>query len=306
MSFSFDDYLGQCQQRINGALATNLGSFHSRFAAANSSPHLSRLEQAIRYSLLNGGKRVRPLLVYASAAVISDNYSPSALDQVASAVEMIHAYSLIHDDLPAMDDDDLRRGQPSCHRAFDDATAILAGDALQARAFEVLSELKGSSPEIQLQLIQRLATASGQTGMVGGQAIDLNAVSREIDIDHLETLHQLKTGALIRASVSMGALFAGAKPEQLAALDDYARAIGLAFQVHDDILDIEGDTKTLGKQQGADQALNKPTYPKLLGLEGARDKAHQLHQQAQDALAGFDLRAQPLRELATYIITRSH
>ena len=306
MSFSFDEYLELCQRRINTALALNLGSFSSPFSISDSREHLSRLEQALRYSLLNGGKRVRPLLVYAAAAAIAEDASAPGLDQVACSVEMIHAYSLIHDDLPAMDDDDLRRGQATCHRAFDEATAILTGDALQARAFELLTELKSTPAEVQLQLIRQLATASGQTGMVGGQAIDLGAVARVIDLDHLETLHQLKTGALIRAAVSMGALFAGADTIQLQSLDNYARAIGLAFQVHDDILDIESDTLTLGKQQGADQALDKPTYPKLLRLKGAIDKARQLHQQAQDALTPFGQQAQPLRELATYIISRSH
>jgi geranylgeranyl pyrophosphate synthase len=306
MSFSFDEYLTQCQQRVNEALALNLGSFSSPFSSSDSREHLSRLEQALRYSLLNGGKRVRPLLVYAAATAIAEDPCDRGLDQVACSVEMIHAYSLIHDDLPAMDDDDLRRGQATCHRAFDEATAILAGDALQARAFELLTELESTPADVQLQLIRRLATASGQTGMVGGQAIDLNAVARDIDLHHLETLHQLKTGALIRAAVSMGALFAGADAIQLQSLDDYARAIGLAFQVHDDILDIESDTLTLGKQQGADQALNKPTYPKLLGLQGAKEKAQQLHQQAQDALTPFGQQARPLRELATYIISRSH
>jgi geranylgeranyl pyrophosphate synthase len=306
MSFSFDEYLTQCQQRVNEALALNLGSFSSPFSSSDSRVHLSRLEQALRYSLLNGGKRVRPLLVYAAATVIAEDDSAPGLDQVACSVEMIHAYSLIHDDLPAMDDDDLRRGQATCHRAFDEATAILAGDALQARAFELLTELESTTADVRLQLIRKLATASGQTGMVGGQAIDLDAVARDINLDHLETLHQLKTGALIRAAVSMGALFAGADASQLKSLDNYARAIGLAFQVHDDILDIESDTLTLGKQQGADQALNKPTYPKLLGLKGAKEKARQLHQQAQDALIPFGQQARPLRELATYIISRSH
>ncbi len=306
MNFSFDDYLRQCQHRINTALAVNLGSFTSSFSHTDSRPHLARLEQAIRYSLLNGGKRVRPLLVYASAAAITDDNDPEGLDQLASALEMIHAYSLIHDDLPAMDDDDLRRGQASCHRAFDEATAILAGDALQARAFEIITELNGANAETKLQLIKQLSAASGQTGMVGGQAIDLAATNQEINLDHLETLHRLKTGALIRAAVTMAAHYAGATPTQLQALDEYAEAIGLAFQVQDDILDIEGDTATLGKQQGADQALNKPTYPSLLGLEAAREKAQKLHQQALEALDCFGRQAQPLRELASYIISRSH
>ncbi|MBN4055660.1 polyprenyl synthetase family protein [bacterium AH-315-K03] len=219
---------------------------------------------------------------------------------------MIHAYSLIHDDLPAMDDDDLRRGQATCHRAFDEATAILTGDLLQARAFEILTELTACSAEIKLQLIKELTSACGQKGMVGGQAIDLYAVNQSINLTHLETLHCLKTGALIRAAVAMGARFAGATQKQLDALDNYAQAIGLAFQVQDDILDIESDTHTLGKTQGADQAMNKPTYPALLGLEGAKTKAQHLHQQALSALHDFGTQASPLQDVSNYIISRRH
>ncbi|WP_101759079.1 polyprenyl synthetase family protein [Oceanicoccus sp. KOV_DT_Chl] len=307
-SNAFDQYRQQSTQRINLALVKYTGSFDSPYATVDSSAYLERLQQAISYSLLNGGKRVRPLLVYAAANAVG-GASPtlaSNLDRAACALEMIHAYSLIHDDLPAMDDDDLRRGQPTCHKAFDEATAILAGDALQSRAFELLTELEDCEPAIALQLVRLLAKASGQQGMVGGQAIDLRAVNQHIDIAHLETIHRLKTGALIRAAIAMGATLAAADSQQLTALDRYGEAIGLSFQVQDDILDIESDTDTLGKTQGADIALNKPTYPALLGLQQAKALAQDLHQQALDALQAFGSGADPLRALSQYIINRSH
>lgn len=306
MSETFLSYRERCTERINRALVENLGDFHSPFAAVDTRNYLSRLQQAITHSLLNGGKRVRPMLVYAAANAMGNSCNRSDLDKVACAAEMIHAYSLIHDDLPAMDDDDLRRGQPSCHRAFDEATAILAGDALQARAFELLTQLSSTDAETQLALIKNLTAAAGQTGMIGGQAMDLGAVEQNISLSHLETLHQLKTGALIRSAVAMGAIHAGANEPQRQALDQYAQAIGLSFQVQDDILDIESDTETLGKQQGADIALNKPTYPALLGLDQAKQKATDLHQQALQALTLFDQQAEPLRQLSAYIISRNH
>ncbi len=305
MSDTFTQFLQHSKTRIDRALELYIGSVTSPYSDTDSSPYLQRLQQALRYSLLNGGKRVRPVLVYAAANAIG-NTAAADIDKVACAIEMIHAYSLIHDDLPAMDDDDLRRGQPSCHRAFDEATAILAGDALQARAFELLTELTSCSAEIKLKMLTTLTTAAGQQGMVGGQAIDLMAVDQFIDLAQLETMHRLKTGALIRAAVTMGAAFAGASEKQLQALDCYADAIGLAFQVQDDILDIEADTSTLGKTQGADQALNKPTYPSLLGLDGAKTKALELHQQALTALDAFSDSAAMLRALSDYIISRSH
>ena len=220
-------------------------------------------------------------------------------------MELIHAYSLIHDDLPAMDNDDLRRGQPTCHRAFDEASAILAGDALQALAFDWLTHAGNWHAETRLQMTRILARAAGPQGMAGGQAIDLASVGNQLDLASLEYMHQHKTGALIRASVQLGALASEqASPEQLAALADYADCIGLAFQVQDDILDIESDTSVLGKQQGADLARNKPTYPALLGLEGARAKAAALRDQALDSLSGFAAQADPLRQLAHYIVQR--
>jgi geranylgeranyl pyrophosphate synthase len=305
MSESFESYVSGCRERIDAVLAQQLGAPASEYSDT-AAAHLTQLFAAMRYSLLNGGKRVRPLLVYATAAALGDNCSAAALDGAACAIEYIHAYSLVHDDLPAMDDDDLRRGNPTVHRAYDEATAILAGDALQGRAFEMLAQLPSTGADIRLALIATLAAAAGPRGMVGGQAIDLAAVQQRIDLTHLETMHRLKTGALIRAAVRVGALLSGATPAQLAALDNYAAAIGLSFQVQDDILDITSDTATLGKQQGADRARAKPTYPALLGLSAARAKAQALHHEALTALDGFDTRADRLRQLSAYIVERQH
>lgn len=266
-----------------------------------------QLHQAMRYAVLDGGKRVRPILVYAAGYAVEAN--ETALDAPASAVEFIHAYSLVHDDLPAMDDDDLRRGKPTCHKAFTEAQAILAGDALQSLAFHTIAHsLPKSIPaEQKLDILDALAVASGSRGMAGGQAIDLAAVGKSLNIAELEDMHVHKTGALIRASVKMGAL---CQPkidsEQLKKLDHFAKCIGLAFQIQDDILDVTGDTETLGKTQGADIALNKPTYPSLLGLEGAREMATKLHHEAHESLNIFAERAEPLRWLADYIVKRNY
>lgn len=266
-----------------------------------------QLHKAMRYSVLNGGKRIRPILVYAAGYAVSAD--ESALDAPASAIEFIHAYSLIHDDLPAMDDDDLRRGKPTCHKAFDEAQAILAGDALQSLAFHTIAHglPKNIPAEQKLEIIDTLATSSGSRGMAGGQAIDLASVGKSLNIAELEDMHVHKTGALIRASVKMGAL---CQPEiakeQLKKLDHYAKCIGLAFQIQDDILDVTSDTETLGKTQGADIALNKPTYPSLLGLEGAREMAEELHKNAHDSLDIFAEKAEPLRWLADYIVKRDY
>jgi len=254
----------------------------------------ARLQEAMRYSVVGGGgKRVRPILVYAAGRAF--NVSLTQLDACACAVEIIHAYSLIHDDLPAMDNDDLRRGRPTCHKAFDDATAILAGDALQAFAFEVLSTDSNlqTSAENRVKMISLLAQASGSNGMAGGQAIDLGAVGKSLVLDELENMHLLKTGALIRASVLLGAM---CSPNIQAA----------AFQIHDDILDITADTQTLGKPQGSDIQQNKPTYPALLGLDGAAERALKLHERAIKALENFDESADILRQLSVYIIERKH
>ncbi len=265
----------------------------------------ARLQDAMHYSLCNGGKRVRPMLVYASALAIDE--CNELTDITAAAIECIHAYSLIHDDLPAMDDDDLRRGQPTNHIAFDEATAILAGDALQTLAFDWLSETQIIEPQIQLQMLQILAKASGSVGMVAGQSIDLASVDQQLTLEQLTKMHSLKTGALITASIKLGALSTGMSTEkQLNALNTYAEAIGLAFQVQDDILDVTADTETLGKQQGADIANNKPTFVSLLGLEEAQKKASSLYEDALNALSGFDYRADNLRNLAAYIVKRQY
>lgn len=291
-------YQAQCQQRVDAAL-------ERLFVAPQ--PELQRLYQAMRYSVTNGGKRVRPLLVYAACEALGGNIEHA--DGAACAVELIHAYSLVHDDLPAMDDDDLRRGKPTTHKAFDEAAAILAGDGLQTLAFEVLSnaELNPHNAEQRLAMIATLARASGPAGMVGGQAIDLGSVGQALGQTALENMHRHKTGALIEASVTLGALASGnAAPTALAALQRYAQAIGLAFQVQDDILDIESDTHTLGKTQGKDQANDKPTYPAILGLQNAKGYALELRDQALAALENLGSAAEPLRMLARYIVERRH
>lgn len=264
-----------------------------------------KLADAMIYGVCNGGKRLRPFLLYATAKALGASWDHA--DAAAVALEMIHSYSLVHDDLPAMDDDDLRRGKPTCHRAFDEATAILAGDGLLTMAFDVLANAPLAT-EQRLQLIQVLAQASGALGMVAGQSIDLNHVGKTMSLAELERMHRHKTGALIRAAVHMGAIVAPQPPtpSQLTALLSYADAIGLAFQVRDDILDVEGDTALLGKHSGADIALNKPTYPALLGLVGAKAKAEQLLKDALTALEPLLGDTQPLVELAHYIVTRDH
>jgi farnesyl diphosphate synthase len=290
-------YLGSCRARVGQALDSWLPD--DRLPP-------TRLHEAMRYALLGAGKRVRPVLVYAGGAALG--IRPERLDGPACAVEMIHAYSLVHDDLPAMDDDDLRRGRPTCHKAFDEATAILVGDALQSLAFQVLAKDEGMEvgAEARLQMIELLARAAGSRGMAGGQALDLDAEGRELNIVELENIHIHKTGALIRASVGMATLAqAGADRDQVRHLDRYAKCIGLAFQVQDDILDVTGDTATLGKTQGKDQRQDKATYPALLGLSGAREKAQALCDEALAALDGLGAGADPLRWLACYIVGRS-
>ncbi len=269
--------------------------------------HPSDLHQAMRYAVLGGGKRIRPVLVYSAGAAVGA--ALESLDGPACAVEFIHAYSLIHDDLPAMDNDDLRHGQPTCHKAFGEALAILAGDALQALAFQVLGQdpTVVSDPIIRLRMLDLLARAAGSRGMVGGQAIDLAAVGRELTLAELENMHIHKTGALIRASVLLGALSRPeVEPAALERLDRYAKCVGLAFQIRDDILDVIGDTATLGKTQGTDRALNKPTYPELLGLDGAREHTRLLCQEALASLEPLGLEAEPLRWIANYIVERVH
>ncbi|OUR89573.1 geranyl transferase [Gammaproteobacteria bacterium 42_54_T18] len=297
--FEFDlpPYLQQCQDAVDTRLEYWLIE----------QPSISQnLAEAMRYATFNGGKRVRPILVFAAAEALGANKN-QAVD-AACALEMVHAYSLVHDDLPAMDNDDLRRGKPTCHIAFDEATAILAGDSLQCFAFEVLTEsdLPAMTDNIKLAMIRTLAKASGTIGMAGGQALDLASEGKQLTLEELETVHRHKTGCLIRASVAMGGMIAQGNEQQMHALDEYADAIGLAFQVQDDILDIISDTETLGKQQGADIALNKATYPNILGLDAAKLLAQDLNHKAQNALTSFDEKALPLRALANYIVSRSH
>ena len=290
--------LKRCRERVANAI-------DARLPASSESPE--KLHEAMRYAVLNGGKRVRASLVYMTGQALG---APEAwLDAPAVAVELIHAYSLVHDDLPSMDDDDLRRGQPTCHIAFDEATALLAGDALQTAAFEVLTgaeEFRNTSAPV-LEMVRTLAHGSGAAGMAGGQAIDLASVGRSISLAELENMHVHKTGALIRSAVRLGAL-AGAPDdeEMLARLDRYAHAIGLAFQIQDDILDVVGETAIMGKQQGADEALNKPNYPALVGLERAQAMAAEQHASAMEAIAPLGAEADPLRWLSAYIVSRSH
>ena len=287
-----------------------------------------RLHEAMRYVVLNGGKRIRAILVIATGEALQAD--AGHLVRPACAVELIHAYSLVHDDLPSMDDDDLRRGAPACHRAFDEATALLAGDALQTLAFEILAgggPAPGGAPVVSGggldaidggsraapggvaagagEMVRTLAHASGSRGMAGGQAVDLESIGRILTFEQLENMHLHKTGALIRASVRLGAQSAGARdPELLDRLDEYARCIGLAFQIRDDVLDVESDTGTLGKRQGADAERNKPTYPAILGLEASRAHARVLHERALERLAPLGRDADPLRELAGFIVSR--
>jgi geranylgeranyl pyrophosphate synthase len=264
-----------------------------------------RLHAAQRYAVLGGGKRLRPLLVYCTGEALK--IPAEILDAPAAAVELIHSYSLVHDDLPAMDNDDLRRGQATTHRAFDEATAILAGDALQVLAFSLLSRDRtpGVSGDARLKMIQILADASGTMGMAGGQAIDLAAVGRALTLDVLEAMHRLKTGALIRASVLMAAACSqDLSSANWAALDEYAQDIGLAFQIQDDILDVEGNTEVIGKTSGADAARDKPTYPSVMGLEAAKHRARELTLRASERLNPLGDGARVLAWLASYVIER--
>jgi geranylgeranyl pyrophosphate synthase len=264
-----------------------------------------RLLEGMRYSTLAGGKRVRPVLVYATGEALGAPLD--ALDAAAAAVELIHVYSLVHDDLPAMDNDDLRRGRPTCHRAFDEATAILVGDALQARAFEVLAHAPAHVPATaRLEMLKVLADAIGTRGMAGGQAIDLEAVRQSLDVIGLERMHRQKTGALITASVLLGAISAGCEDGPVrAALTEFGAEIGLAFQIHDDILDVEGSTTTLGKRAGADADRVKPTYPSVLGLDEARIQAVRRRDRAIAALAPLGSRFTHLAEFAGFLVSRA-
>lgn len=296
-SVELNAYQSDCQQWVNTRLEWWLNRQNGL---------APRLVEAMRYATFNGGKRIRPILAYAAAQAVNGSTTP--VHDIAAALEMVHSYSLVHDDLPAMDNDELRRGKPTCHIAFDEATAILAGDALQCLAFEVLTESDAEiSDSARLLLIHELAKASGTQGMAGGQALDLAAEGQILSLQELETIHHHKTGCLIRASVKMGAL---SQPqvnnEQLQALDQFALHVGLAFQVQDDILDVIGHTEQLGKKQGADQALSKATYPSLLGLDEAQAMAKSLCNKALHSLDIFGESADTLRALAAYIVSRSH
>jgi len=263
----------------------------------------AKLHEAMRYTVLGGGKRVRPLLAFASGELFGAD--ADAVARAACAAEMIHAYSLVHDDMPCMDDDALRRGKPTVHVAYDEATALLVGDALQAQAFEVLAGSTGVAPARLVTMLRLLAEAAGSGGMCGGQAIDLDSVGLSLSLEQLERMHQLKTGAMLRVSVLLGAL-AGRELDaaELRALAEYARAIGLAFQVVDDVLDATEDSATLGKTAGKDAAANKPTYVSILGLAPSKALAEQLRRQAHEALAPFGEQALRLRELADLIVQR--
>lgn len=307
MSQLASELLNNSQLRVDQFLNQHLTAKTSVYGDHSTNSSSEPLLSAMRYSSLNGGKRVRPALVYATAHCCQAKQGfDKALDHIAAAIECIHAYSLIHDDLPAMDDDDLRRGQPSCHKQFNEATAILAGDALQTEAFLILSQISDVSASARIELIQTLAQAAGWQGMIGGQMIDLNNEDKSIGLEALQAMHALKTGALIRASIKMAAIACQATAEQSHKLDTFARAIGLAFQIQDDILDIESDTKTLGKQQGADLALDKSTFPKLLGLGGAKKAALDQQQQASDALRPFGEPAKQLQAIGDFIIQRPY
>ncbi|HLV76667.1 MAG TPA: farnesyl diphosphate synthase [Marinobacter sp.] len=288
-------YLEYCRARIDRELSETIQQ-------TAVSP---RLQEAMRYSTLGGGKRIRPALCLAAARAVGGQEAGALAP--ACALELIHAYSLVHDDLPAMDDDDLRRGRPTTHIAFDEATAILAGDALQTLAFSLLADAPALTNSQRVCMISCLARAAGLQGMVGGQAIDLESVGQALTIEQLETMHRHKTGALIEAAVQLGAYTApGVSEAQLGAMTEYASALGLAFQVQDDLLDIEGATEVIGKRQGSDAAKAKPTYPALLGVDGARARLASLLQQSKQALAEFGPEADPLRAMADYVVSRDH
>jgi farnesyl diphosphate synthase len=296
----FDAWMKTVQAHVEEALGGLLPS-------AAAVPH--KLHEAMRYTTLGGGKRVRPLLVFAAGDLFGA--APRALERAAAAVEMIHVYSLVHDDMPCMDDDALRRGKPTVHVAYDEATALLVGDALQAQAFSVLAGADADAggdalpPARVLAMLRVLAHAAGPAGMCGGQAIDLDSVGLNLTRAQLEQMHQLKTGALLRAAVLLGALCGkDVSAAERSALDVYANAIGLAFQVVDDVLDATADSATLGKTAGKDAAANKPTYVSILGLDASRELAEQLRREAHDALAPFGEQARRLRELADLIVER--
>ncbi len=296
MPHLFQPRLAAYQNRVNTAL--------DKYLPADDPPE-HNLAAAIRYSVMGGGKRIRPAMVYAAGEAIG--VSTDLMDIPACAVEMIHAYSLIHDDLPAMDDDNLRRGRPTCHKAFDEATAILAGDALQALAYEILAkdDHKELTAEHRIEMLSLLTEASGAHGMAGGQAADLASVGKQLNLTQLEHMHQLKTGALIRASILLGGMCKqNITPLEIDILENYALCIGLSFQIQDDILDVIGNTKTMGKPQGSDQAQKKPTFPAIIGLEESKQLALEQHTLALKHLEPLAEKADSLRQLSAYIVER--
>ncbi len=298
--FQLEAWLASQSQRAEGALLHFLDS-------ENSIPE--HLHEAMRYAVLGGGKRIRPLLVYAASELSpKEMLDPILVDSAAAAIEMIHAYSLVHDDLPCMDDDDLRRGRPTVHKAYDEATALLVGDALQTRAFEILSTHEASDSAItitvRLAMIKALAFASGSKGMAGGQAIDLQHVGKKMDLPALERMHAMKTGALLHCAVQLGGIAAQLPKEPMASLHSYAKALGLAFQVVDDILDATADSATLGKTAGKDAAQDKPTYVTLKGLDYAQELAKELKGRALNSLNQFGPEADALRHLAGLVVDR--
>jgi geranylgeranyl pyrophosphate synthase len=296
MPHEFQSRLDTYQKRVNAALDKYLPT---------EDPPEHKLAEAIRYSVIGGGKRIRPAMVYAAGEAMG--VSTDLLDIPACAVEMIHAYSLVHDDLPAMDNDDLRRGRPTCHKAFDEATAMLAGDALQALAYEILAkdDHEELTPEHRIEMLSLLTEASGAHGMAGGQAVDLASVGKHLTLAQLEHMHRLKTGALIRASILLGGMCKqDVSKQEIDLLSDYALCIGLSFQIQDDILDVTSDTETLGKPQGSDEEQEKPTFPAIIGLEESRQRALQQHELALKILEPLDKKADSLRELSAYIVER--
>jgi geranylgeranyl pyrophosphate synthase len=293
---AFGQQLTQWQTRMEQALA-------SRLPGADEVP--ARLHEAMRYSVLGGGKRIRPALVFATGRTLG--LDDDQVEAAACAIELVHVYSLVHDDLPAMDDDDLRRGRPTCHKAYDEATAVLVGDALQPLAFQLLARdpKLPSDPAIRLKLIDLLAEASGTFGMAGGQAIDLGVQGQAIGIAEVEQMHARKTGALIKVSVMMAAACVPTLSRaRTDSLDRFATAIGLAFQIQDDLLDVLGDASTLGKATGADSARAKPTFPAVIGVAASQQRLHKLHAEALTALAPFEAAAEPLRLLAEWLLKR--
>jgi geranylgeranyl diphosphate synthase type II len=292
---NLEEYIAHQQRRVEAAL--------DRWVPAESvDPPV--IHRAMRYSLFAGGKRIRPLLAMAAADAISD--APVGIESAACALELIHTYSLIHDDLPALDNDDLRRGRPTCHKVFGDAMAILAGDALLTLAFEVLSKLEGADASTRIRLVEELATASGTVGgMIGGQVNDLEGEGKFPTAQLLESIHRAKTGALLRASVRMGAVYAHATQEQFEALSRFGEHVGLAFQIVDDVLDVEQSSEALGKTAGKDAQQKKITFPAVYGLERSREMAEEERRNAHLALAGFDERAERLKQLADRVVRRN-